>query len=45
MTMNQEVKYLFNYPSVLISAKAVSPLVVIPEQISLLIEKVVSGSE
>lgn len=45
MTMNQEVeKYLFNYLSVLISAKAMSPVAVIPEK-SLLTEKVVSGSE
>ena len=44
--MDQEVeKYLFNYLSVLISTKVMSPLAVIPEQISLLTEKVVSGSE
>lgn len=44
--MNQEAeKYLFNYLSILISAKGMSPFAVIPEQISLLTEKAVSGSE
>lgn len=38
-------QYIFNSLSNLISAKRKSPLAVIPEQISLLTEEAVSGSE